>query len=132
VDGLKGRCGAPVLVVGVNRLAELDCIFCKIGGGEIPSERVFDDGVAFAIRDIAPKAPVHLLVIPFAHVEALESTTDGGQLASAHCLEVAPGIATSAGLESYRLVVNQGADAGQEVSHFHLHILGGRRLGAMG
>ena len=113
-------------------MADWDCIFCKIGEGEIPSERVFDDGVAFAIRDIAPKAPVHLLVIPFAHVEALESTTDVGQLASAHCLEVAPGIAASAGLEGYRLVVNQGDDSGQTLSHIHMHLLGGKRLASLG
>jgi histidine triad (HIT) family protein len=108
-----------------------ECVFCKIGGGEMPSEMVFDDGVAFAIRDIAPAAPVHLLVIPFVHVEPQSGLTPEGTTALAHCWEVAPQVAAAAGLESYRLVVNQGADAGQVVPHYHLHILGGGRLGGM-
>ena len=109
-----------------------DCIFCKIGSGDIPSDKLFDDGAAFAISDIAPKAPVHLLVIPYAHVEALTDAEDERRAAATHCLEVAPGIAAAAGVDSYRLVVNQGVEAGQEVPHFHLHILGGRAMGAMG
>jgi histidine triad (HIT) family protein len=109
-----------------------DCIFCKIGAGEIPSEKVFDDGQAFAIRDISPKAPTHLLVIPYAHVEALIASDAGQRSAAAHCLAVAPAIAAEVGLQSYRLIANQGDDAGQEVPHFHLHIMGGRSMGAMG
>ena len=111
---------------------EQDCIFCKIGRGEIASEKVFDDGEAFAIKDLHPKAPVHVLVIPHAHVGALAESSDALRNAAAHCLAVAPEVADDLGVASYRLVVNQGADAGQEVPHFHLHILGGRRLGAMG
>ena len=109
-----------------------DCIFCKIGSGDIPSEKVFDDGTAFAIRDISPKAPTHLLIIPYSHVEALTAADDAQRSAAAHCLAVAPQIASGLGVDSYRLIANQGTDAGQEVPHFHLHILGGRRLGAMG
>ncbi len=110
-----------------------DCIFCKIGRGDIPSEKVFDDATAFAIRDINPKAPVHLLLIPYAHVEALADATDDEAAATAHCFEVAPAVARGAGLApgGYRLVVNQGRDSGQEVPHFHLHVLGGGRLGPM-
>ena len=110
-----------------------DCIFCKIGRGDIPSEKVFDDATAFAIRDVNPKAPVHLLVIPYAHVEALTDATAEEAAAAAHCLQVAPAVAQRAGLTpgGYRLVVNQGPDSGQEVPHFHLHVLGGRRLGPM-
>ncbi len=110
-----------------------DCIFCKIGRGDIPSEKVFDDATAFAIRDINPKAPVHLLLIPYAHVEALADATAEQAAAAAHCFEVAPAVARQAGLTAggYRLVVNQGPDSGQEVPHFHLHVLGGRRLGPM-
>ena len=112
---------------------EQDCIFCKIGRGDIPVEKLFDDGEAFAIRDINPKAPVHALVIPHPHVEALHAA-DANRSAAAHCLAVAPGVARELGLDEagYRLVANQGADSGQEVPHFHLHILGGRRLGVMG
>ena len=108
------------------------CIFCKIGRGEIPSTKLFDDGQAFAIKDINPKAPTHVLVIPYAHMGALTEASDALLDAAAHCLAVAPRVAKELGVRSYRLVVNQGADAGQEVPHFHLHILGGRRLGAMG
>ena len=110
------------------------CIFCKIGGGEIPSEKLFDDGVAFAIRDLYPKAPMHLLVIPYEHVEALTEASYAQRAAAAHCLEVAPGIAAKVGVgaRGYRLVVNQGAESGQEVPHFHLHILGGRAMAGMG
>ena len=111
-----------------------DCIFCKIGSGEIPSEKVFDDGTAFAIRDLYPKAPVHVLLIPYAHVEALTDASDDQRAAAAHCLAVAPTVAEQAGVSSrgYRMVVNQGPESGQEVPHFHLHLLGGRAMGTMG
>jgi histidine triad (HIT) family protein len=113
-------------------LAALDCIFCKIGNGDISSEKIFEDASVFAIRDISPKGPTHLLVIPYQHVESLVDATDAQHAVAAHCLTVAPQIAAAAGAQSYRLIVNQGLDAGQEVPHFHLHILGGRPLGAMG
>ena len=89
-----------------------DCIFCKIGRGDVPSDKLFDDGTAFAIADLYPKAPTHILLIPYAHVEAL----------------AAAGVADS----GYRLVANQGSHSGQEVPHFHLHVLGGKPLGGMG
>mgnify|MGYP003316871466 CR=1 FL=1 len=110
------------------------CIFCKIGAGEIPSEKIFDDRVAFAIRDLYPKAPTHLLVIPYEHVEALTDASDAQRATAAHCLEVAPGIAAREGIgtRGYRLVVDQGTESGQEVPHFNLHILGGRGMEAMG
>lgn len=115
-------------------MAEANCIFCKIGRGEIPAEKLFDDGRVFAIRDINPRAPVHILVIPYAHIEALADATPDDLAAVARCLEVAPAIAREAELSAsgYRLVANQGSDSGQEVPHFHLHILGGRTLGPMG
>ena len=114
-------------------MSEQNCIFCKIRRGEIPSPKLFDDGVAFAIGDINPKAPTHLLVVPYAHVEALTEASAEQLAAAAHCLTVAPGIAAAAGLTDggYRMVVNQGADSGQEVPHLHLHILGGRPMGGM-
>ena len=114
-------------------MSEQDCVFCKIGRGEIPSEKLFDDGVVFAIRDIKPKAPVHVLLIPYAHVEALTAASEGQIEAASHCLSVAPAVAGSAGGcdGGYRLVVNQGPHSGQEVPHFHLHILGGRPMGSM-
>lgn len=110
-----------------------DCIFCKIGGGEIESEIVYRDDTCFVIKDIAPKAPVHLLVIPNRHFTGLEGLTPedyamvGGMFAAAKEVAGAEGVSGS----GYRLIVNQGADAGQAVDHLHLHVLGGRRLGAM-
>ncbi len=111
-----------------------ECIFCKIGRGEVPAEKVYDDGTAFAINDTNPKAPTHLLLIPYAHVEALAEASEEQRAAAAHCLSVAPALAKQAGLDTagYRMVANQGADSGQEVPHFHLHVLGGRPLGSMG
>ena len=115
-------------------MADPNCIFCKIAQGDIPAEKIFDDGTVFAIHDIAPKAPTHVLVIPREHVEALAEADASLVGAAAHCLEAAPGIARDLGLTGggYRLVANQGPDSGQEVPHFHLHILAGRRLGPMG
>ena len=115
-------------------MADPNCIFCKIAQGDIPAEKIYDDGTVFAIRDINPKAPTHVLVIPYEHVEALSDADPALVAAAAHCLEAAPRIARELGLTEtgYRLVANQGPDSGQEVPHFHLHILAGRRLGPMG
>lgn len=111
-----------------------DCIFCRMGRGEVPVKKVFDDGTAFGINDINPKAPTHILLIPYAHVTALTDADVADSDAAAHCLSVAPTVAHGAGITSpgYRIVVNQGPDSGQEVPHFHMHILGGRQLGSMG
>ena len=115
-------------------MADPDCIFCKIAKGDISADKLFDDGTVFAIRDINPKAPIHVLVIPHEHVEALSTADPDLVAAAAHCLEAAPGIARELGVTDagYRLVANQGPDSGQEVPHFHLHVLAGRRLGPMG
>jgi histidine triad (HIT) family protein len=115
-------------------MVDPNCIFCKIAQGDIPVEKIYDDGTVFAIRDINPKAPTHVLVIPYEHVEALSDADPALVAAAAHCLEAAPRIARELGIadDGYRLVANQGPDSGQEVPHFHLHILAGRRLGSMG
>ena len=111
----------------------LDCVFCKIGGGEIESEVLYRDDNCFVIRDIAPKAPLHLLVIPNRHFTRLEGLAPadyamvGGMFAAAGEMAGREGVATG----GYRLVINQGDHAGQAVDHLHLHVLGGRRLGAM-
>ena len=111
-----------------------DCIFCKIGQGEIPSELLYRDDKVFVIRDINPRAPSHFLVIPFEHVIYLASFTQDSEALLGHLVLVAKGLAQREGLmdNGYRLVINQGSDSGQEVPHLHLHVLGGRRLGAMG
>jgi histidine triad (HIT) family protein len=115
-------------------MKEEECIFCKIGGGEIPSEFLYQDGTIFAIRDIRPKAPVHLLIIPFAHLEALTEEPES-QIEIMHKLLVA---ATHLARQQnvadagYRLVINQGPNSGQEVPHLHMHLLAGRPLRGMG
>ncbi len=111
-----------------------DCIFCKIRSGAIPSEILHDNDACFVIRDIQPKAPVHLLVIPNEHVTFVSTlglqhdAIMGSLFRTAHEAARREGISGT----GYRLVVNQGPDAGQAVDHLHLHVLGGRRLGEMG
>lgn len=109
-----------------------DCIFCKIGRGDLSPPMLYDDGVVFAIRDIHPLAPTHLLLIPHEHVDTLTEASGRQMEAAARCLRVAPQVAQQVGLarDGYRLVVNQGADGGQVVGHFHVHLLGGRKLGS--
>ena len=111
-----------------------DCIFCKIAGGAITAEVVHRDERVVAFKDINPAAPVHVLIVPVEHVGALSEALSGELDAAARCLAAAPIVAQQAGVAAngYRLVANQGADAGQIVPHFHLHLLAGRPLGAMG
>jgi histidine triad (HIT) family protein len=107
----------------------MDCIFCKIAAGEIPSKKVFSDELCYAFWDIAPKSPTHVLVIPREHISGVDDVTPGNSTIVAHIFEVNPKIAASLGLSGgYRVVSNCGADAGQTVPHLHFHILGGRRL----
>jgi histidine triad (HIT) family protein len=115
-------------------MAAQECIFCAIAQGAIPAEKLYDDGTVFAIADLSPVAPTHLLLIPHAHVDALADENVDALNAAARCLAAAPEVAKGAGVVDggYRLVANQGADAGQVVAHFHLHLLAGRELGAMG
>ncbi len=109
----------------------MDCIFCKIAAGEIPSKKVYEDEQILAFYDIEPKAPVHVLVIPKAHIAgACEITADNAAVV-AHIFAVIPQIAAALGITDYRVVTNNGADAGQTVHHLHFHILGGGRLGEM-
>jgi histidine triad (HIT) family protein len=105
------------------------CLFCRIVRREIPATLVHEDEHTLAFRDIDPKAPTHVLVIPKAHVPSLNDTSDAEMLG--RMLLVAKSLAASEGLaeEGYRTVVNTGANAGQTVFHIHLHLLGGRKLG---
>ena len=107
----------------------MDCIFCKIIAGEIPSTKVYEDELVFAFRDIAPQAPAHILVIPKAHIASVNEISAENSGIVAHIFEVIPQIAKAEGLEGgYRVVSNCGADAGQTVHHLHFHILGGKTL----
>ena len=108
-----------------------DCIFCRIASGEIPATIVRRSDEAVAFRDLDPRAPTHVLVIPTKHLESVrdaESDEDRRLLGSllAFTAEVASELGLDAG--GYRIVTNTGPDAGQSVAHLHLHLLGGRRM----
>ncbi|HID78565.1 MAG TPA: histidine triad nucleotide-binding protein [Planctomycetaceae bacterium] len=105
-------------------------IFKKIIDGEIQADVIYEDDQCLAFRDIRPQAPTHVLVIPKKEIPKLDDVLEEDAPLMGHLLVVAPKIAAQLGLHNgYRVVINNGPDAGQEVMHIHLHILGGRRLG---
>lgn len=107
----------------------MDCLFCKIVAGEIPSTKVYEDDTVLAFRDIAPQAPTHILVIPKAHIPSVDGVNAENAELVAHIFTLIPQIARQEGLTGgYRVVSNCGADAGQTVPHLHFHILGGTTL----
>ncbi len=110
----------------------MDCLFCKIIDGTIPSTKVYEDEVMYAFRDINPQAPVHVLVIPKRHIDSLDGVTPENSDVIRAIFEKIPEIAKSEGLvNGYRLVSNCGPDACQTVKHLHFHILGGKALSGM-
>ena len=109
----------------------MDCIFCKIAAGEIPSNKVYEDDLILAFHDIAPAAPVHVLFIPKAHIGGVREITPDNAAVVAHIFSVIPQVAKELGVTDYRVVSNNGADAGQTVHHLHFHLLGGATLGGM-
>ena len=107
----------------------MDCLFCKIVAGEIPSTKVYEDDSVLAFRDIAPQAPTHILVIPKSHIASVAEITEENAALISHIFQVIPQIARQEGLTGgYRVVSNCGPDAGQTVHHLHFHILGGKEL----
>ena len=107
----------------------MNCLFCKIIAGDIPSTKVYEDETVYAFRDIAPQAPTHILVVPKAHIADCNGITSENAHVVAHIFSVIPEIAKAEGLENgYRVVSNCGPDAGQTVQHLHFHILGGKAL----
>ena len=107
----------------------MNCLFCKIIAGDIPSTKVYEDETVFAFRDIAPQAPTHILVIPKEHISGCNGVTAENSRVVAHIFQVIPQIAKEEGLvNGYRVVSNCGDDAGQTVHHLHFHILGGKKL----
>jgi len=105
-----------------------DTIFGKIAKGEAPADVVYEDDRALAFRDVAPKAPTHILVIPRKPIEKLAAVQEEDEAVLGHLLRVAGRVAKDAGLEDYRVVINNGPGAGQTVFHLHLHVMGGRSL----
>ena len=111
-----------------------DCIFCKIYRGEIPSEILHKDDHCFAIKDINPVSPVHLLIIPSVNVTYLQSfEVEDFRILNSMC-KVAAELAVTEGISEsgYRLVINQKRDSGQQVPHLHLHLIGGHNLAGIG
>ena len=108
-----------------------DCLFCKIVTGEVPAKIVKRSAHALAFRDVNPKAPVHVLVIPTRHIAAVrDATGDDGERMLGGLLAFAAAVASEQGLdqEGYRIVTDTGRNAGQSVDHLHLHVLGGRKM----
>ena len=110
-----------------------DCLFCKIVAGDIPSTEVYRDDRVMAFLDIGPSAPEHILVIPLQHITFLRDADDSHEALIGHMALTADRIASERCIQDtgYRLTINQGPDAGQEVDHLHMHLLGGRRLGGI-
>ena len=106
-----------------------DCIFCKIIAGDIPSSKVYEDEKIYAFRDIAPMAPVHVLVVPKEHIPSADAISAENSSYVARIFEAIPQIAASEGLTNgYRVITNCGEDGCQSVKHLHFHILGGKKL----
>jgi histidine triad (HIT) family protein len=108
-----------------------DCIFCRIAGGEIPSDIVLEDARFVAFRDIHPKAPVHVLIVPREHVASLDEIHLWQGCQGQQLLEFIAEVAHKLGVDKtgYRALTNTGPDGGQEVQHLHFHLLGGENLG---
>jgi histidine triad (HIT) family protein len=112
-------------------MSDSSCIFCKIAAGTIPASVVHSSERLVAFRDIDPKAPVHILVIPREHLESLDEADERHRALLGEILLLARRLARDEGIagSGYRTVINTGADGGQSVHHLHLHLMGGRGLG---
>ena len=108
----------------------MDCIFCKIAAGEIPSTKVYEDDTVVAFNYLDPQAPVHVLIIPKEHIASAAEINESNSAVVAHIFEVAAKIAAEKGLkDGFRIVNNCGDSAGQSVKHLHFHLMGGRDFG---
>ena len=108
----------------------MNCIFCSIINGEIPSKKVYEDEYCYAFHDIAPQAPVHCIVIPKAHISSAEEINLDNASYVAAIFTAIPKIAKELGLTNgYRVITNIGEDGAQSVKHLHFHVLGGKKLG---
>lgn len=107
----------------------MDCLFCKIISGEIPSKKVYEDDLCYAFYDINPVAPVHVLIIPKKHIESLDKFEKEDSEIISHIMLKIKEIADQLRLENgYRVVTNIGEDGQQSVKHLHFHLIGGRKL----
>ena len=139
---MAGVWGCPLIIFPPPLLEERgsggevnkDCIFCRIIRGEIESEILYQDEDVIALRDINPVAPIHLLIMPRAHITSPAEASADQKWLLGHLIHVAGELAKREGVaeSGYRLIINSGPDSGQEVPHLHLHLLGGRALRRMG
>ncbi len=107
----------------------MDCIFCKIVSGEIPSKKVYEDESVLAFYDLEPQAPVHFLVIPKEHIESAAAVTPENSTVIAHIFEVIAKLSKDMGMkDGFRVVSNCGESAGQSVKHLHFHVMSGREF----
>ena len=103
----------------------MDCLFCGIANGNVPSETVEEDARVRVIKDLHPKAPIHLLVMPKIHIPSIAHLEENHQTVISHMIFTAKRVAQSLGLKGYKLVFNVGREGGQVIDHLHLHLLGG-------
>ena len=109
----------------------MDCLFCKIAGGEIPSKFIYEDESVVAFCDINPQAPQHILIVPRKHIESINAFEDDDKALAAHILvDVVPKLAKDLKIaeSGYRVVINTGDEGGQTVHHLHVHLIGGRSM----
>ena len=109
----------------------MDCLFCSIIKGEIPSKKIYEDDLVYVFADIAPQAPVHMVMVPKAHIASANELTEENAAVVGHIFAVAAKLAKEQGFaeNGYRIVNNCGEDGGQTVGHLHFHLLAGRNLG---
>ena len=107
----------------------MDCLFCSIIKGDIPSKKAYEDETCYAFHDIAPQAPVHVLVVPKEHIPSVDGVNADNAATVGHIFSMIPKIAAELGLaDGYRVVTNIGENGCQSVKHLHFHILGGKKL----
>ena len=116
-------------ILFIQEVFFMDCIFCKIANGEIPSKKVYEDDTVIAFHDLEPQAPTHILVIPKQHITSAADITSENSAVIAHIYEVIAKLAKDLNLEKgFRVVNNCGEDGGQTVMHIHFHLMAGRKL----
>ena len=121
--------GREKLTYAKETIMDSNCLFCKIINGEIPADKLYEDDEIFAFRDIDPQAPQHFLVIPKKHIAAPSAVTDEDEQLIGRMMRVGAEIAKKNGIgDNFRVVVNNGENAGQTVFHIHMHFLGGRSM----
>lgn len=108
----------------------MNCIFCKIINGEIPSQKVYEDDRILAFKDINPAAPIHIVIVPKEHISSANEINDSNNDVVGHIFKVAAALAKENGIaeRGYRIVNNCGEEGGQSVNHLHFHLIGGRNL----